>query len=57
MPWIVPCIRAAMFSFTLTALGGTSLTYLSDSYREVSPLLAKLSWNTYLTFTYFADAW
>jgi hypothetical protein len=35
MPWIVPCVGAGMFGFTLTALGDTSLTYLSDSYREV----------------------
>jgi hypothetical protein len=35
MPWIVPCVGAGMFGFTLPALGDTSLTYLSDSYREV----------------------
>jgi hypothetical protein len=33
MPWIAQCVGAAMFG---TALGDTSLTHISDSYREVS---------------------
>jgi hypothetical protein len=36
MPWIVPCVGIAFFGFSLTALTDTSLTYLSDSYQEVS---------------------
>ncbi|KAF4625944.1 hypothetical protein G7Y89_g12217 [Cudoniella acicularis] len=35
MPWIVPCIGIGIFGFDVTALGDISLTYLSDSYREI----------------------
>jgi len=35
MPWIIPCVGIAFFGFALTALGDTSLTYLSDCYREM----------------------
>ena len=35
LPWIIPCVGIAFFGFSLTALGDTSLTYLSDCYREM----------------------
>ncbi|KAH8657495.1 major facilitator superfamily domain-containing protein [Tricladium varicosporioides] len=35
MDWIIPCIGVGIFGFSVTALGDTSLTYLSDSYREI----------------------
>ena len=35
MHWIIPCVGIAFFGFALTALGDTSLTYLSDCYREM----------------------
>lgn len=56
MPWIVPCVGAAIFGFNLTALGDTSLTYLSDSYREVS-LSSKINIHSmFLTDACPADA-
>ncbi len=35
MHWIIPCVGIAFFGFSLTALGDTSLSYLSDCYREI----------------------
>lgn len=56
MPWIVPCVGAAMFGFTITALGDTSLTYLSDSYREVRHIPTSILCNTCLTGACSADS-
>ena len=34
-PWIIPCIGIGIFGFSVIALADISLTYLSDSYREI----------------------
>lgn len=36
MPWIIPCAGFAIFSFANSAISTMGVTYIVDSYKDVS---------------------
>ncbi|KAK5043479.1 hypothetical protein LTR84_011948 [Exophiala bonariae] len=35
MPWIIPCVGTAFYGFGISAIGGLTLTFVLDSYKEI----------------------